>query len=768
LSPTISNRDVAKYSVKTFDGTKNSKEKLKMKHLEDYSVFHAGRRKIRHPDLEREIYSQTAVRYIRFLRKVKLDYLELFPTSKSTLSGRWIPAVPTHPAHLIISTFNSKAKRWKVIKEVDLPLNPKFAGEGLSQDVGIDEMQDFFKTALAEQAAHRIDLDGTVCDCVKVECDREHPVWANHGECNGGPFNVPFGILQPMNAFGEELEEFAFPRYNKKIEKIKFAPSAPEGMTINTENPLEIVFTGKKLSIGFSLLRPMITQLALDYSGEGDIHGNRLFFKGCPYPEYLRGLNGPSYLTTAGNFCAQNMTGKISVEGNRVRYDNIETGCGISLKAVFTIEAEAVTLEFEQNALRDTPVLEGEAWRLLWDMRAGMTSVAGIPDEQEGRNGFVKMPALIAADESGCLSVELKSGKGAFHTESYKNLEARSTAFVLAERDNSEAPLVIPEGISKAVFEMRPEVLLPVPRERENTLSAGVKKCWTAGFTAFRAEFGGFSNNSISTNCHVNQHCALDFAAFTAKASCGMEPMELVKFSIGRALMDGGGYGYHRCLYLDSDPVLLSGAGRIFQLTGDQKWLERVRPGIIAAAKRIKEHFDEREGMLVCRALSGNSGTYRWSSNAMDVIGFGHIDAYVNAWAFRAMKNADVMFRLLGEDSLAGNCEEIAAALSENYARQLVNPETGWVSGWRSRDGQLHDFGFIFINGIAGAFGVMEESATRKALGNLAKSARESGKKTAGNLSGIRIFRTAVESSADKRDRSYALPKHSLQTYSLV
>ena len=105
-----------------------------------------------------------------------------------------------------------------------------------------------------------------------------------------------------------------------------------------------------------------------------------------------------------------------------------------------------------------------------------------------------------------------------------------------------------------------------------------------AGFSAFRPEFGGFSNNAISTNCHVNQHVALDFAAFTAKSPVGSDPMDMVKFSIGRALLDGGGYGYHRNLYLDSDPILVSGAGRIVQLTDDQAWLKRVRPGVQAVA----------------------------------------------------------------------------------------------------------------------------------------------------------------------------------------
>ena len=75
----------------------------------------------------------------------------------------------------------------------------------------------------------------------------------------------------------------------------------------------------------------------------------------------------------------------------------------------------------------------------------------------------------------------------------------------------------------------------------------------------------------------------------------------------------------------------------------------------------------------------------------MDVVGFGHIDAYVNAWTYRAMRNANALFDALGDAALAGQCRRLAAGVRAAYARELVNPATGWVAGWKSRDGELHD-----------------------------------------------------------------------------
>lgn len=54
-----------------------------------------------------------------------------------------------------------------------------------------------------QKPPHVVELGGLVTDCLRVECDREHPVWVNHGECNGGEFSAPFGLLKPLRVYGE-------------------------------------------------------------------------------------------------------------------------------------------------------------------------------------------------------------------------------------------------------------------------------------------------------------------------------------------------------------------------------------------------------------------------------------------------------------------------------------------------------------------------------------------------------------------------------------
>jgi len=67
--------------------------------LPDNALTHGGIQRCRHPRLGVDVIGQTCIRYLRFGRPVVLSHLEL----GRHVYGRWIPDVPVHPAHLIIS-----------------------------------------------------------------------------------------------------------------------------------------------------------------------------------------------------------------------------------------------------------------------------------------------------------------------------------------------------------------------------------------------------------------------------------------------------------------------------------------------------------------------------------------------------------------------------------------------------------------------------------------------------------------------------------------
>lgn len=692
-----------------------------MQTLSHDAVAHGGIRPVLHADLGCEIHGQTARRYLRFQRPVRIDHVAL---PLSTAVGRWVPNVPGHPAHLRIFTPDGSGG-WRLVAEVDLPRIPGIAGERLDQEMSVEAMQ----AAIAEDAQgviHCIALGGIETTCLLVECDREHLVWPNHGECNGGPYMVPFGILHPLTAHGVEVGGEAVSAERGALLTVEaFAPAAPAGMRVR-DLPQMLMFESDRLAIGFSLRRPLLMHLGWDGVGGDGATRNRLSLRRVDTGA-IGGLSGPLLRGLEVDTAAHLWTGSVVVEGNQVTYHVHPPQHEIDIEARFTMQADRIELALTQTCDTELPMLEAEAWRFAWNLRAGMTATAGVPSLLPGRNGDVQLPAFFSTDGQGCLACRLLDGDPALarlQTESYRNQHSRTDGLVLAPHPGNCDGLILPAGMRQATFELAVTAFAPAAETAE--LPAGVRRHWGSMFACFRPELGGFSNHAASTNCHVNQWAPCELVAYTKCPANGPDPVALAQFTVGRALLGGGGYGYFRDLYLDSDPVLVSMAGRLHQARADLGWLRQVAPGLQAACDRMLRHVDA-SGLVVCRALSGNTGSHRWSCNAMDVVGFGHLDAYVNAWSYRALRNAAALFRELGDAARASRAGEAAAALRAAYAPALVNPATGWVAGWRSRDGQLHDYGFLWINGPAIAFGLLDAHEAWNALTGLEELRRTVG-----------------------------------------
>lgn len=681
-------------------------------------MTHAELKRARHPQLGTEVVVEAAVRYLRFRRRVSIDHLEL----PLHAYGRWVPRTPVHPAHLILSVLDPASRRWRVIQEVDLPYDPRTAGEGLSQEMTVEAMDEHFKRVLAGPP-HRIELGGLDTDHLRVECDREHAVWPNHGECNGSPFCVPFGTLHPLRAFGQTLAgPPPQPVYRPVLAVGQVSPAPPRGMRL-IDRPEMLLYAGKKLSVGFSLRRPMLMHLGWDALGRGGSSFNRLKVsrQRDPNSYTMAGFNGPVLRTLDADVGPCHWTGEVSVSGNQVFYRRVRSLEELELDLVFTVEPDCLRIEATQTTAAEMPVLESEAWRFGWDLRAGMTACATLPTLQSGRNGDVRLPALWAGCGMGGFSGILLEGtpdEARLQIESYRGLAAVTGGLVLAPRPEAGCCLALPAGVRRAVVEWR-VTPLEMSRVRGSAQPAeGLRRHFASVLSLFRAEHRGFSNNAASVNVHSSQNVPAELVPYIRRTRNAPDPIALARYTVERGLLDGGGYGYWRNLYLDCDPILLSAAGRLHQARPDRRWLRRIEPGLSAALARLRAQMGGSE-LLVCRALSGDSGSYRWSANACDIVGFGHLDAYVNAWGYRAFRNAEALLGDLGKVAEAKACRGHAERLRAAYAPALLNPETGWVGGWRSRDGQLHDYAFTWINGPAIAFGLLEPEAARRAMTNL-------------------------------------------------
>jgi len=562
-----------------------------------------------------------------------------------------------------------------VIRDVAFPPNLKFAGEGLSQDTPPEVMQQFFEQAIKEHSPWTVDLGGLETDHVRLECDREHLTWSNARECNGGPYNVPFGVFHNAVVYGEPLAPRpAVAPYEPVLRHGVIRPVAPTGMTVDRKAD-SVQFRSPRLSVGFSLNRPMLGHLGWDDLGKGRADINRLLstrtwatWVGCNRKvDLVGGLTGPVLRTLDYDIASHLWTGRVDVEGNEVRYSDLMAIEDVRLDVVFRVMEDRIQVTVDQTCRRPVVAIEYEAWRFAWDAKTSPTGVSGAPTQKPGRNGHVELPVYLTGEGSGCLSFSAAGTAGIsapesyLQVESYREAEALTCGVVPAERAPDGFGVVLPEGKRHHEFELVVTNLQPrrVSSADETHLTEGIRQHWATVFSCYRPEYRGFSNNCISVNCHQGQWSQTEVLLHTDQPASGPDLAAMHRFTVEKALLDGGGYGYWREYYMDSDPSLLCAAGTAYRMDASVEWLQRIRMGLVEVFERMVS-TSGNDGLLVNLHRSGNTGEFTLSTNGIDVVRFGHLDAFSNAWAYRAGVRVGAAPQRLG-----GNCQVAVPELVE-------------------------------------------------------------------------------------------------------
>jgi hypothetical protein len=68
-----------------------------------------------------------------------------------------------------------------------------------------------------------------------------------------------------------------------------------------------------------------------------------------------------------------------------------------------------------------------------------------------------------------------------------------------------------------------------------------------------------------------------------------------------------------------------------------------------------------------------------------------------------------------------------AEKLRAAYFKRFLDPATGILGGWRSADGQLHDYYFLWVNGIAIHYGLIERPQANAIMDKLMAKMKEVG-----------------------------------------
>jgi hypothetical protein len=235
---------------------------------------------------------------------------------------------------------------------------------------------------------------------------------------------------------------------------------------------------------------------------------------------------------------------------------------------------------------------------------------------------------------------------------------------------------------------------------------------------------GVLSNNTASDSCALCYYEYGDIASLTPPLAEGLTALDIVRQTLDYILAGGTTYGQPalgdypaKSAYpvpsSDTLPSLLIAAADCVRAGRSDAWLSANYKGIQNWADTMLA-TDKNGNGLIEYIVSGNSGTWlngtppkTRPANWWDTIGTGHEDAYSNALTYRALGDMEMMAERVGKPADAARYRAAALKLHDAYFKTFYDPATGVLGGWRSADGQLHGYYFLWVNGIAIHYGLV-------------------------------------------------------------
>jgi hypothetical protein len=345
--------------------------------------------------------------------------------------------------------------------------------------------------------------------------------------------------------------------------------------------------------------------------------------------------------------------------------------------------------------------------------------------------GDIAMPALMHVPGMGSLRIYASGSNAAV------------LRYAAHRRPNLYVAVTFPAATAEhpaLEYTLRTAAIFPaVPgMEPGDTRFDGFRREWLDALQ-LNAEIHVLANNAASDPCAFVLYFYSDIARYTPELVKGLSALDIVRESLDRYLggyrsygmpgfkeFDGQNYSADPrvpYVFLDTYPSLLISAYDYADGSGDERWLRQNYKGLRAWAEAMTAPNADGSPLFEYPA-SGNSGS--WGdpftvrpSNWWDTIGFGHQDAYSNALGYRALRCMAVLADRMGETADAAKYRKRAEAIHDAYSGAFLDRSAGVVAGWRSRDGQLHNYYFPFVNGIAARYGLIDQEQARQAMSNI-------------------------------------------------
>jgi hypothetical protein len=632
-------------------------------------------------------------------------------------ANRWHAALGKPHPHWLWIRFGQPARITKVvIHRADILDYPADLVGEFSPDGGLTFTTLFSITnnqMSNEQFTIERSFPATVTDNFRVRIlrssYRDHPDYAQ---------------LSEVEVFGEPVGEKPIrqetPTGQERLGQPELKPTATPGLEI-AEHDEETEFRSKWLRLALSKGDFRITALCWDSLGEGKVNEN-LLKSGTDGGARLRLTPLFPEIAPSG---AVNRSNPLSVEreGNVVRYSQRLPG-GIRTRW----EIRVGTKSFEMAAAATVPekmlVREPFAAKFVFDV--SKTPVAPLANPKPG--AMAPLPCLLHAADFGSLLVRpAPAGTGLCLVGEPLRRVSEWQAFIgMAEKGRALDGLVtLPAGSIRWQLKFSVEAVTPMPElAGEEPRLRDLPRSWLNTFQ-FRPDIGILANNIVSDNAIFCMFTFTDPAVFTPTLPGKIEAIQLARESLDQYFAGAPGYGVGpEEVFADTYPSVFIAAWDVIRVTGDRELLRRWLPVLEGLAAKAEAQIHNGDGLPEdARPGLPESGVGNW----WDTIHFGHEDAYVCALSYRAFRDLADLEHLAKHSAQAARFDQRAERIRAAYVPTFFNPKTGILAGWKDRDGNLHDYWFVFVNGMAITYGLVPDSLANAIVDRIEAKMKEVG-----------------------------------------
>jgi hypothetical protein len=164
--------------------------------------------------------------------------------------------------------------------------------------------------------------------------------------------------------------------------------------------------------------------------------------------------------------------------------------------------------------------------------------------------------------------------------------------------------------------------------------------------------------------------------------------------------------------YFRNNPMFILAAHRLYAWTGDTTFLAAVMPALRTALDFIKTEQQGNSGLAIidAEAHDGKTGSWGASSWYFETLPFGHKDALLNIYFYAALKAMAELELASSRPMPAASLETLADTIKTNFNNIFWDSTKGRYTGCIDIDGKRHDYGYVFINLQAIAYGLADSS----------------------------------------------------------